>query len=139
MREVRAENVNTREVRAENVNMREVRAEDVYPEPENGGDVVYEDLVEINKTGFVPEHVVAVSGDQGDHVEKPAVLNEYDDCTPKRNYRKTPFPLPSSSMSGGSSPAFQVRILNVRKYKFIFLEFVKLLKKKKILLDVLVL
>ena len=127
----RASNVNMREVRADvnpeqekggvelvipprasNVNMREVRA-DVNPEPEKGGvggDVVYEDLVEINKTGSIPEHVVAVSGDQGDHVEKPAVLNEYDDCTPKRNYRKTPFPLPSSSASGRSSPAFEVRI-----------------------------
>ena len=144
MREVRAENVNPRDVRAdnvismevqaENVNTREVRAEHVYPESENGGDVVYENLVEINKTVFVPEHVVAVSGDQGDHVEKPAVLNEYDDCTPKRNYRKTPFPLLSSSMNGESSPEFQVRILNVTKYKFIFLEFVKIAYEKYIVI-----
>ena len=124
----RASNVNMREVRAavnpepkkggvelvippraSNVNMREVRA-DVNPEPEKGGvevEVVYEDVEEIPKTGSSVEQVC---GDQSDHVKQDAELDKYDDCTPKRSYRKTPFPLPSSSASGRSSPVFEVRI-----------------------------
>ena len=124
----RASNVNMREVRADvnpeqekggvelvipprasNVNMREVRA-DVNPEPEKGGvevEVVYEDVEEIPKTGSSVEQVC---GDQSDHVKQDAELDKYDDCTPKRSYRKTPFPLPSSSASGRSSPVFEVRI-----------------------------
>ena len=95
--------------RASNVNMREVRA-DVNPEPEKGGvevEIVYEDVEEIPKTGSSVEQVC---GDQSDHVKQDAELDKYDDCTPKRSYRKTPFPLPSSSASGRSSPAFEVRI-----------------------------
>ena len=85
---------------------REERA-DSNPELENVEiipEAVYENIAEA--TGSAEQ----VSGDQGDPVKQNAVLDKYDDCTPKQSYRKTPFPPPSSSVPGGSSPAFEVRL-----------------------------
>ena len=91
---------------AVNVTTREERA-DSNPEPEKAEiipEAVYENIAEA--TGSAEQ----VSGDQGDPVKQNAVLDKYDDCTPKQSYRKTPFPPPSSSVPGGSSPAFEVRL-----------------------------
>ena len=88
------------------VNTREERA-DSNPEPEKAEiipEAVYENIEEA--TGSAEQ----VSGDQGDPVKQNVVLDKYDDCTPKQSYRKTPFPPPSSSVPGGSSPAFEVRL-----------------------------
>ena len=91
-----AANVTTREERVDS--NPELEKAEIIPE------AVYENIAEA--TGSAEQ----VSGDQGDPVKQNAVLDKYDDCTPKQSYRKTPFPPPSSSVPGGSSPAFEVRL-----------------------------
>ena len=92
-----------------NVTTREGRV-DNNPELEKGEinvEAVYENIADATENGTSAEHV---SRGQEAHVKQSAVLDEYTDRTPKQTYRKTPFPPPSSSVPGGSSPAFEVRL-----------------------------
>ena len=110
MREMQAENVNMREMEAENVNMREMQAENVNMR-EMQAENVYEDLAEFPKTTKDMEQSVTLFGDHADHGEQDVV--EYDDGTPKRRFRKTPYLPPPSSVPGGSSSAVEVRLLDI--------------------------
>ena len=92
-----------------NVTTREGRV-DNNPELEKGEinvEVVYENIADATENGTSAEHV---SRGQEAHVKQIAVLGEYTDGTPKQTYRKTPYPPPTSSVPGGSSPAFEVRL-----------------------------
>ena len=92
-----------------NVTTREGRV-DNNPELEKGEinvEAVYENIADATENGTSAEHV---SRGQEAHVKQIAVLGEYTDGTPKQTYRKTPYPPPTSSVPGGSSPAFEVRL-----------------------------
>jgi len=92
-----------------NVTTREGRV-DNNPELEKGEinvEAVYENIADATENGTSAEHV---SRGQEAHVKQSAVLGEYTDGTPKQTYRKTPYPPPTSSVPGGSSPAFEVRL-----------------------------